>query len=182
MKTFNKKAFTLIEMSIFLAIFALIVSTSISLFKTTYNKNNIIITKAQEQKIKNSLIGYAAIHGKLPSADTNSDGTGEGAGGLGDIPYIDLNIDEKDKFGMIYQYDVNDSLITSSDNNICSILSDIKLSTTALPMVESEDNSSKYSIAAVIISKGKDKTLSGRNDENNVSNRIYEMKRNKYNE
>ncbi|MEA3353537.1 MAG: type II secretion system protein [Campylobacterota bacterium] len=181
----NKKAFTLIEMSIFLAIFALIISTSMSLFKTTYDKNRTLITKKEQQKIKSSLIGYAAIHGRLPSSDTTGDGKGEGLGGLADIPHTDINIYPKDKFGMIYQYDANDALISSDDQNICSILASIEDSNTSLPLVEFEDNTTKYSVAAIVISKGKDKILTGRNENDGdtaTSDRIYEMRKNLYNE
>lgn len=176
-KLYTKKGFTLIEMGIVMIILSIVIGTVLSMMKVTYTKDKTITTKHQLVKIKNSIIGYAAIHGKLPSSDTDLDGIGNGSGGIGDIPYIDLQIDSKDRYGMVYQYDVNDSLISSNDANICSILSNIT-GVTTLPRVENDDGSSSYPIAAIVVSKGKDKVLTGKNDD---ATRVYEMNSNKYN-
>ena len=184
MKTTNKKAFTLIEMAIVLTILAMVIGTVISMTRASYQKNRLYETKQDIHKIKQSIIGYAGIHHKLPSADTDTDtipqdGKGEGVAGIGDIPYLDLQIKSKDEFGMVYSYDVNDSLLTTTTSEeLCTQLNLISDSATSLPLVENQDipTSDTYSLAATIISKGQDKVLTGKNDDTpDPNDRVYEM-------
>jgi len=173
-----KKGFTLIELAISMIILSIIIGSSISLFKVGFTKQNIIQNKQSLQTIKDSIYGYAAIHGKLPSSDTTGDGIGDGVATLGDIPYIDLQIDKKDRFGMVYKYDINETLLDSDISNICQRLNDISISSTALPKVE-DNSSNSYSLASIVISKGIDKQLTGKNSD---GRRVYEMGSNRYDE
>ncbi len=179
----NKKAFSLLEMSIVLTIIALIMGIFLSFGKSIYDTSKTKAIKYELQTIKNSLISYIAVHGRLPQADTNSDGIGDTTG-LGDLPYIDLNINARDKYGMIYQYDVSDNLVNTNKTTVCRQIANVYLektdinNTTFYPQVVDESNISQYTVAAVVISKGIDKILSG---ANNDGNRTYEMASNRYN-
>ncbi len=183
----NKKAFTLIEMAIVLIILSMVIGTVISMTRASYQKNRLNETKNNIHKIKQSIIGYAGIYNKLPSADTAADtipndGKGEGNTGIGNISYIDLQLNSKDEFGMVYQYDVNDDLLTATTNQqFCNKLSVISGSDTEFPLVENDDASQKYSVAAIVISKGENKLLTGKNDDSPApNNREYEMSSNTY--
>ncbi|MCK5111235.1 MAG: type II secretion system protein [Arcobacteraceae bacterium] len=179
----QKKAFSLLEMSIVLTILALIMGIFLSFGKSIYETSKTKATKYELQTIKKSLISYMAVQGKLPQADTNGDGVGDTTG-FGTLPYIDLSLPSSDKYGMVYQYDVSDSLISSDESNVCAALSSIYTqiddinSSTTFPQMIDESNNSRYAVAAVIISKGVNKTLSGANSDDN---RKYEMAINKYN-
>ena len=178
-----KKAFSLLELSIVLIILGLVMGIFLSFGKSLYKVSKVEATKYELQAIKNSLIAHISVQGKLPKSDSNGDGIGDTVG-FGDIPYIDLSISPRDTYGMIYQYDVSDSLVNSDESNVCIALSSIYQeisdinSSTVYPQMVDESSSSKYAVAAVIISKGANKVLSG---ENNSTNRKYEMGINRYN-
>ena len=187
MKSFNnKKAFTLIEMSIVLTIMALIIGAALSMSKMYDKKNRLFETKQDLNKIKHSILGYSGVNHKLPSADYNNDGKGDGnystnSSQLGFIPFADLQLNENDEFGMTYYYDVNDSILTSETNfDFCQALSNINI-TTSFPRVQDHltPTATSYGVAAIIVSSGEDKILTGVLHENN--DRIFEMKKNTYN-
>ena len=179
----QRKAFSLLEMSVVLIIISLVMSMFLSFGRSIYKISKIKATKYELQTIKKSLIAYISVQGKLPLADCGVDGIGDTACFVGGLPYMDLSLPSRDKYGMVYQYDVSDSLTNSDDSNACTVLSNIYLETidensTVFPRMVDESNSSRYAVAAVIISKGVDKTLSGVNSE---GTRRYEMAINKYN-
>ena len=178
-----KKGFSLLEMSIVLIILALVMGIFLSLGKSIYKVSKVEATKYELQTIKNSLIAHISVQGKLPKSDSNGDGLGDTTG-LGDLPYLDLNLKANDSYGMIYKYDVSDYLINTNINSVCRQIANVYLekmdinNTTYYPQMVDESNVSQYTVAAVVISKGVDKVLSG---ANNGSNRKYEMALNKYN-
>ena len=175
----KKKAFTIIELAIVLIIIALVLGGTLSIGKTAYKKNQLESTKVEMKIIKTALVSYASTYGKLPYPDTDGDGEQNSTAELGDIPYIDLQIKSTDEYGMKFKYDVWDNLANSDDSNICSILKDINISaaSTDYPKVADDGNNIKYPLAAIIISRGENKILTG---ENNDSDRIYEMGENRY--
>ena len=172
----QKKAFTLIEMAIVLSIIAIVLGGILTTGKTAYQKQQYESTKSDMKSIKSSLISYASTYGKLPYADTDADGEGDSPDVNGSMPYIDLQVNSTDSYGMKYYYDVNDSLVTSDDSNICSILKTIS----GLPSVANDSDITKYSVAAIIISSGEDKELTGQNSD--ATARVYEMAENRYDE
>ncbi len=178
----TKKGFTLTEMAIVISIIAIVMSTMMNIGKTTLEKKKISTTKSELKSIKDSLIAYAARHGRLPYPDTNSSGRGNSDADCTtddcELPYLDLGVKAKDNFGMAYNYDVWDGLINTNRDNFCAILQ-YSYNGNSLPQVQNDDEDKVYSVAATILSKGEDKVLTG---ENAVipKNRIYEMKNNRY--
>lgn len=179
----KRDAFSLLELSIVLIILALLTSVFLSLGKSIYSLSKSEATKYELQAIKNSLISYISVRGKLPQSDSDGDGIGDNIG-FATLPYIDLGVHPRDKYGLPYYYDVADSLISSDESNVCAALSSIYTeiddinNSTIYPQMVDESNNSKYAVAAVVISKGVDKILSG---ENSGANRKYEMNINRYN-
>ena len=178
----NKKAFTLIEMAIVMIILSIVIGSAISMNRASYQKNRLNETKESVYHIKRSILGYAAIHHRLPypDSDTAPDGLENNtATDLGYLPYIDLQTSSKDEFGMNYMYDANNSLfITNTATELCEILESIQnAAVTPYPRIANDDNSSISAVAAIVISKGIDKVLTGKNDDNS---RTYEMRSNTY--
>ena len=171
----NKKAFSFIEILIVTAIATFLLTSYLNNYKTQSTKIAIKTQSSDIQTIKVSIEAYAAIHGNLPQADTTGDGRGD-SDGNGTIPYIDLQLTPHDQYGSLYIYDVAESLVTTTDNNICSELDNVN--STISPVVTNESNGSSYSVAAVIISKGKNKILDGINA---VNDRNYSMEINSFN-
>lgn len=158
----NKKAFSLIEVFI---ITTILIFAFTSYINSKNNENKIVNKKIENRDIeviKKSIEAYAAIKGNLPKADTNGDGVGDSTG-AGTIPYLDLNLYGKDKYGLEYIYDVTDSLSTTTTTNICSNLETVP--DTTLPILYNEDKTASYNVAAVIISRGKNKVLDGLNSD-----------------
>ncbi|MCK5111234.1 MAG: prepilin-type N-terminal cleavage/methylation domain-containing protein [Arcobacteraceae bacterium] len=180
----QRKAFSLLEMSIVLIILALAISVFLPFIKSTLEVKKIEISNNELQTIKKSLIAHIAVKGKLPKADSDGDGIGDTTG-LGGIPYIDLNIQPLDKYGMVYKYDPEDSLVSSDESNVCVSLSQIYMesfdinNSTIYPQMVDELNNSERAAAAVIISRGVDKVLTG---INNSGNRKYDLGTNLYDE
>ncbi len=177
----NRKAFTLIEIAIVLTIIGIVLGAFIPFVRSIYKINKITATKTDLKTIKNSLIAYSATRGYLPKSDTNLDGVADSINSVNKpyyLPYIDINSKKSDSYSKSFRYDVVDSLTTSSNANICSTLYDITTNNTELPFVIDENNLSGYSVAAVIISTGINKELTGNNA---VNDRTYEMNINKYN-
>ena len=164
----SKDAFTLIELAIVITIIGLFYATLFPALKLYLYNTKIDSTKKELKAIKQNLISYASIYGKLPPS-TPLDS-------LEQLPYIDLNVKQKDIFGIPYYYDVADALVTSDDTNICKVLSSYS-NKVDLPMVEEDNGSIKYSVVAVIISSGIDKKLQ---DNNSDLNRVYSSITNSY--
>ena len=183
----NKKAFTLIEMAIVITIIGIVVGTFINLGTATLEKQKISTTKDELKAIKSSLIAYAARHGRLPYPDTDGDGKeNDGNGNIiadctsdnCELPYLDLRVKSKDNFGIKFQYDAWDDLLSTNRDNICHAMQNYYTGD-SLPSVLNDVEDTNYSVIAVIFSKGKDKVLTG---ENIDLDREYEMSENSYNE
>lgn len=179
MSKVNKKAYTLIEIAITLSILSLVIGAYMWVGKTLYDKNRFEDTQNDMQNIKKVLIAYAATNAKLPKVDSNSsiDGEGDTNGTIGYFPFIDLNTLSKDHYGMVYQYDVLDMLTETNESTICDKLKDVN-DTVDQPLVINDTSDTNYSVAAIVISRGKNKVLTGNNA---VANRVYEMADNRFN-
>lgn len=176
----NKKAFTLTEMAIVLIVMSIVLGTFINIGSVVLDKKKISSTHDDMESIKTALISYASTHGKLPYPDFDGDGEGNDdntsfptTSSITYLPSLDLAQKSKDSYGVNIYYDVNDALVDSNSTSICESLKIIN----GYPIVVNDDNSSNYTVAAVIISSGSDKLLTG---ENNNTDRIYEMSVNKY--
>lgn len=174
----NKKAFTLIELSISLIVISIIIGIFLNMGKALYQKERYEKTKKKLNDIKISILSYTATNAKLPQVDNFSSGDGKGntVGSIGYLPYIDINTNSKDAYGMVYRYDVLDALTLTDENNICSTISNIN-NLNDKPIVADDTHTNKYTIVAKIISMGKDKVLTGLNDD---ATREYELSTNRY--
>lgn len=106
--------FTLVELSVVLAILGLIFVTFLPFASTQVEFNQRTQAKNELLEIKESLIGYAEINGFLPCPDKNGDGQSDPcpnqnatAATEGNVPWGTLGGVAKDPWGGIYQYRVN---------------------------------------------------------------------------
>ena len=99
---------------------------------------------------KEALISHADTQGFLPSADTDQDGTGDGAT-AGGFPYLDLKLKPTDFYKRVLRYELNPNL--SSDlQATCSAL---KTGLSGAPdVVDGDGSSTAFSVAAVLVSSG----------------------------
>lgn len=180
----RKQAFTLTELAIVLIVIGIVMGGVINYSSAAYTQHQFESAESELESIKTSLIAYAATNGKLPYPDTTDDGEGDTIATLpttlSKLPYIDLQEKANDPYSMSYYYDVSDTLVDSDDSNICARLKTLAQSTTALPQVgDDQATPNTYPVAAVIISSGDDKILTGQNLATDTD-RVYEMAQNQY--
>jgi type II secretory pathway pseudopilin PulG len=99
---------------------------------------------------REALISYAGTQGKLPSADTDQDGTGDGAT-AGGLPYLDLKLRPTDCYKRVLRYELNPNLSTDLQAT-CSAL---RAGLAGSPdVVDGDGSSTSFPVAAVLVSAG----------------------------
>jgi len=180
----KKSAFTLIELAIVISIIGIILVMVVEFGTTTLEKKKFSTTQNDLKNIHSSLLSYAVTYGRFPYPDTDGDGY-ENIGvdcttQTCELPYFDLSIKSKDSFGQRYIYDVWDQLLVTNKDNLCHTMRNHytgNISPTVVNDHKGTTNEKSYSVAAVVISKGADKKLTG---ENVLGDRVYEMSQNEF--
>ena len=146
----KKNGFTLIEMAIVMVVIGLLAGGG------TFVMGMLTERKARNESIdylhqaKEALISYASTQGILPSADTDQDGTGDGAT-AGGFPYLDLKLKPTDFYKRVLRYELNPNLSTDLQTT-CSAL---KTGLSGVPdVVDGDGSSTAFSVAAVLVSSG----------------------------
>ncbi len=142
--------FTLIEMAIVMVVIGLLAGGG------TFVMGMLTERKARNESIdylhqaKEALISHADTQGFLPSADTDQDGTGDGAT-AGGFPYLDLKVRPTDLYKRVLRYELNPNLSTDLQTT-CSAL---KTGLSGAPdVVDGDGSSTAFSVAAVLVSSG----------------------------
>lgn len=137
--------FTLIELAVVLFILGLLLSSFLTPLATSLEQRDREATSLMLEKISESLIGYALVHGHLPCPDcsaaggncaggaTVNDGIEDGANGgagvsprvggnftscavvTGNLPWVTLDIAENDAWGNRFIYRVTDDYADDVD-------------------------------------------------------------------
>lgn len=163
---FRTEGFTLVEMSIVLAIVALILGTGLTLLSAQQDQRRIEDTKARLSDAQEALIGYAISHKNLPCpADPTIPGgtanagiarpptgagcTADAAGTIqGDFPWATLGLPETDAWGHRFTYRVSAIFARSTPLFTLSYDGDIDIGTSA------GSNDLANNMPAVIVSHG----------------------------
>jgi len=163
---------TLIELAIVLVVLGIILGMTLPLLSELTRHRHHRSAQKELEEIKEALIGYAAIHFRLPNADINGDGVGDANQLTGAIPFVDLGLGAVDPWRSAYQYDVNQRL-TTTDNlqALCNALASI--GATELPQVAFSAGGPTSPQGAVVISMGENSRL---DEENGDGDRIYEAR------
>ena len=101
--------FTLIEMAVVLVIVGLLLGGMLVPLAAQMETDRRKETAATLESIREALIGYAVINGRLPCQDTNGDGlpgpgacnTGANQRNVGGLPYATLGVSRTDAWGNI---------------------------------------------------------------------------------
>jgi len=146
----TRHGFTLIEMAIVMIIVGLLAGGG------AFVMGMLTERKARNESVdylhqaREALISYAGTQGKLPSADTDRDGTGDGAT-AGGFPYLDLKLKPTDFYKRVLRYELNPNLSTDLQTT-CSAL---KTGLSGAPdVVDGDGSSTAFSVAAVLVSSG----------------------------
>ncbi len=145
-----RRGFTLIEMAIVMIIIGLLAGGG------TFVMGMLTERKARNESLdylhlaRQALISYASTQGKLPSADTDQDGAGDGATS-GGFPYVDLKVRPTDFYKGVLRYAFNPNLSTDLQTT-CSAL---RAGLSGAPdVVDGDGSSTSFSVAAVLASPG----------------------------
>lgn len=107
--------FTLIEMAVVLVIVGLLLGGMLVPLAAQMETDRRKETAAKLESIREALIGFAVINGRLPCHDTNGDGlpgpgacnTGANQRNVGGLPYATLGVSPTDAWGNPWRYAVN---------------------------------------------------------------------------
>jgi prepilin-type N-terminal cleavage/methylation domain-containing protein len=116
MNTKNKFGFTLVEMAIVLVIVGLIISAFLTPLAAQLEQSRNAEARRDLSDIKEALLGFAVINGRLPCPDTDGNGTDDGCANTnatstsgGNVPWTTLDTKQLDPWGRRYQYQVNNA-------------------------------------------------------------------------
>jgi prepilin-type N-terminal cleavage/methylation domain-containing protein len=102
--------FTLVELTVVLIIVGLLLSGLYLPLSAQQDARQVAAAERQLQEIRDALIGYAQINGRLPCPASSATGTGNedcGAGDNGFVPWTDLGVSPVDPWGRMVRYRVS---------------------------------------------------------------------------
>ncbi|MGQ9859416.1 MAG: type II secretion system protein [Thermodesulfobacteriota bacterium] len=166
----SQAGLTLVELAIVLVVLGLVVGMTLPLLSELSKQRHHRSTQRDMEEIKESLVGYAVIHGRLPWSDTTGDGVGDTNRTVGALPFLDLGLGAVDAWRSPYRYDVNDRLTnTNSVQALCAALSQI--ASGEPPGLAFTQGGQPSAQAVVALSGGENSRLDG---ENGDGDRLYE--------
>ncbi len=147
----NDHGFSLIEIAIVLVITGILAGGGISLLGMLTERKARNETIDYMKKAKEALITYAAINGRLPWADTDSDGRENHNASAGNLPYWTLGIAPTDSYKRVLRYELNPAL-GSDRSTTCDAL---RLGLAGYPLVVDADGATTaFRVAAILVSAG----------------------------
>jgi prepilin-type N-terminal cleavage/methylation domain-containing protein len=158
--------FTLIEMAVVLVIIGLLIGGLLIPFSEQLNQKRLEATQQRLEEIKEALIGFAIIDGRLPCPDTYNDGIEDNPAACnteGDLPWATLALDARshssDAWGTPFRYRIDKRYTTQPFPNPPNTSSGLKVQDTQQPtplsLVAPETNGTSR-VIAIIFSYGKD--------------------------
>lgn len=108
----QERGFTLIEMTVVIAIVGLLLGTLLTPLATQLRASQIKTTDRDLGDVREALLGFAMANGRLPCPDTDADGAENGGGAAacanaeGSLPYATLGVPPSDPWGQRYRYRV----------------------------------------------------------------------------
>ncbi len=146
----ERQGFTLIEIAIVMIVIGVLAGGG------AFVMGMLTERKARNESIdylhqaKEALISYASTQGILPSADTDQDGTGDGAT-AGGFPYLDLKLKPTDFYKRVLRYELDPNLSTDLQTT-CGAL---KAGLSGSPdVVDGDGSSTAFSVAVILVSSG----------------------------
>lgn len=134
----KNKGFTLIELAMVLFIVSLLLGAILTPLATSIEQENRQQAEDMLEEIRDTLIGYAIINGRLPCPDcpdsavgtcnagSPNDGIEDRSGSpltcrtsFGNLPWVDLQVDENDPWGNHVTYQVSSDYSRDSNTSAC---------------------------------------------------------------
>jgi prepilin-type N-terminal cleavage/methylation domain-containing protein len=119
MKSDSNAGFTLVELAVVLVIVGLVLTSLFVPISAQINQAQSLETRRDLLDIKEALLGYALINGKLPCPDTTGDGledaclnTNATSSTEGNLPWATLGLKANGVWGHPYKYRVNNAFTT----------------------------------------------------------------------
>lgn len=133
-----QSGFSLLEMSIVLAIVGLLLAGLLPTLSGQIEQQRVNETRKQMNDIKDALMGYAIVNGRLPYPASASAVTGTANAGVSDssltttgvIPWVTLGTSETDAWGRRFTYSATSLFIASNFTLISTGSMTIKTATT----------------------------------------------------
>jgi prepilin-type N-terminal cleavage/methylation domain-containing protein len=117
----TQTGFTLVEMAIVLAIVALLMAGLLPTLSSQMEQRRRSDTQNTLNEIKNALIGYAIVNGRLPCPAKATIATGSANAGVADctvttgvVPWATLGTSETDAWGRRFTYTASSSFTTTT--------------------------------------------------------------------
>jgi prepilin-type N-terminal cleavage/methylation domain-containing protein len=146
----TRNGFTLIEVAIVMIIIGILAGGGALVMGMLTER------KARNESIdymhqaREALLSFAGTQGRLPSADTNQDGAGDGAT-AGGLPYLDLKVRPTDFYKRVLRYEINPNLDTDLSTTCGALRSGLSGSPR---VVDGDGSSTAFPVAAVLVSPG----------------------------
>ncbi|RKZ76828.1 MAG: hypothetical protein DRR19_28370 [Candidatus Parabeggiatoa sp. nov. 1] len=164
--------FTLVEMAVVLLIIGLLIGGLLVPLSVQIDQSRLNATEQSLQDIKEALIGFAIVDGRLPCPAVSGDDGVEDSGLCGDegfLPWatLALNIGKSDVWGAPFRYRVDTRYTTQPfpddppDTSSGLVVQD-NTQPTPVQLVAPESNSTSR-VIAIIFSYGKDGQANGQN-------------------
>ena len=157
----SQQGFTLIEIAIVMVIIGLLMGGGISIMGILNERKARNESVDYLKQAKEAVLSFAAINGRFPRPDTNTDGQEDSCAVpcRGFLPYQTLGISPTDYYKRELRYEINTNL-ASDLNTSCSTLSS---GLSARPtVIDSDGTAAAFSVAAVLVSSGqKDEDVNG---------------------
>lgn len=152
--------FTLVELTIVMVIVALLLGGLLLPLSAQQDIRQQSEAEKQLAEIRDALIGYAQINGRLPCPASNPAGTGQedcAAGNVGFVPWAEIGVQPADPWGRMIRYRVSAAFRSNPPTFSASTPADLKIQTrqgTALADL-TNDAAPNRSVVFVLISHGK---------------------------
>ena len=151
----NPSGFTLLEIAIVMVIIGLLTGGGISLMKMLTERKARNEAVVYLQQARSALISYTVNNGRLPWADGNTAGPGDGIEDPGTtngfLPYMTLQMAPSDPYKRVIRYEVNTGLATSRPATCAALRTGL----TARPLVMDADGVAvAFSVAVALVSAG----------------------------
>jgi prepilin-type N-terminal cleavage/methylation domain-containing protein len=170
--------FTITEMAVVLVIIGLLIGGLIIPFSEQLNQQRLEATQQRLEEIKEALIGFAIIDGRLPCPDTDNDGIEDNPAACnieGDLPWTTLALDtshSSDPWGAPFRYRIDKKYAAQPFPNPPNTSSELVVKDTQQPALSLVASGS---VIAIIFSYGKDGQPNGKNGnaDNTYTQDVY---------
>jgi len=151
------QGFLLVEMAIVLVIMTLVIGSLLVPLSAQMDQSRVKATQRYLETIKEALLGFAVINGRLPCPDSNNDGIEDNPSACdmeGDLPWITLAVGRKDAWGQAFRYRVDVQYTALALPNPPNTVNNLRVRNRQGDQLTNESVNSD--VIAVVISLGKD--------------------------